>query len=312
MKESTIMARHVFQPRLFHNAIGLGDPVHWLEDGDTVVTQTIDAWGFDSKDEQVATRPNPVTGPFFVRGAEPGDTLEVRIGRMTPSRATGWTFAPIASNVVDPGIASGLPERRRSIWTLECEGTVARLADASSALKDWTVPIRPMIGCFGVAPPLKQAISTTTSGPYGGNMDYPLFAPGTRAQFPVFAPGALFYLGDGHASQGDGEIVGNGIETSFEVEFAVRVLKGRGIGWPRGETLDEIFTVGNARPLDQALQHATSEMLRWLSTDFGLDPVEASHVLGQCVRFDVANVFNPAYSVACRLSRKAIPSCKPS
>ena len=304
------MARHVFQPRIFHNAIGLGDPVHSVEDGDTVITQTIDAWGFDSKDEQVATRPNPVTGPFFVRGAETGDTLEIRIDRMTPSRATGWTFAPVASNVVDPGVASSLPERRRSIWTLDRGAMVAQLAEASAALQDWTVPVRPMIGCFGVAPALNQAISTATSGPYGGNMDYPLFAPGTSAQFPVSVSGALFYLGDGHASQGDGEIVGNGIETSFEVEFTVRLLKGRRIAWPRGETLDEIFAVGNARPLDQALQHATTELMKWLTTDFGLDLVEASHVLGQCARFDIANVYNPAYSVACRLSRKAIPNIR--
>jgi amidase len=300
------MSRHVFQPKVFHNVIGLGDAVLMIEDGDTVVTQTIDAWGFDARGEQVAIRPNPMTGPFFVRGAEPGGTLEVRLDRMTPSRATGWTFAPLASNVVDPAITSSLPERKRSIWALDHKGQVARLAEASAALQDWTVPIRPMIGCFGVAPSLNQAISTATSGPYGGNMDYPLFAPGTRAWFPVFEPGALFYLGDGHASQGDGEIVGNGIETSFEVEFTVRVINGRKIGWPRGETDDEIFTVGNARPLDQALQHATTEMIDWLATDFGLDVVEASHVLGQCVRFDIANVFNPAYSVACRLSRKAI------
>jgi acetamidase/formamidase len=102
--------------------------------------------------------------------------------------------------------------------------------------------------------------------------------------------------------------VGTGIETSFEVEFTVRVIKGQKIGWPRGETADEIFAVGNARPLDQALQHATTEMMNWLAGDFGLDAVEASHILGQCVRFDIANVFNPAYSVACRLPRKAIPN----
>jgi amidase len=308
--DPTNMSRHVFLPKVFHNAIGLGDPVLTVDDGDTVVTQTIDAWGFDASGEQVAIRPNPMTGPFFVRGAEPGDTLEVMIDRMTPSRTTGWTFAPVASNVVDPAITSSLPQRGRSIWMLDREGGVARLAEASAALQHWTVAMRPMIGCFGVAPALNQAISTVTSGPYGGNMDYPLFAPGTRAQFPVSLSGALFYLGDGHASQGDGELVGNGIETSFEVEFTTRVLKGRRIGWPRGETLDEIFTVGNARPLDQALQHATTELMNWLTTDFGLDLIEASHVLGQCVQFDIANVYNPAYSVACRLSRKAIPSCK--
>jgi amidase len=87
----------------------------------------------------------------------------------------------------------------------------------------------------------------------------------------------------------------------------VRLLKGRQIGWPRGENADDIFTVGNARPLDQALQHATTEMVRWLGSDYGLDPLAASHLLGQSVCYDVANVFNPAYSVICRLAKRAIP-----
>ena len=89
--------------------------------------------------------------------------------------------------------------------------------------------------------------------------------------------------------------------------FTARVLKGHRIGWPRGMNEHEIFTVGNARPLDQALQHATTEMLDWLMADYGLDAVAASHVMGQCVRYDVANVFNPAYSVACRVARAALP-----
>ena len=168
-----------------------------------------------------------------------------------------------------------------------------------------------MLGCFGVAPPFGQAISTATSGPNGGNMDYRRFGPGATAYFPVFAPGALFFLGDGHFCQGDGEIVGTGVETSFEVEFTVQVLKGRTISWPRGETEEFIFAVGNARPLDQALQHATSEMIAWLGTDYGLDPLAASHLLGQTVRYDVANVFNPAYSVACRLNKRLLAALAP-
>ena len=138
-------------------------------------------------------------------------------------------------------------------------------------------------------------------------VDYRLFGPGTVVWLPVFAAGARFYLGDCHAAQGDGEIVGNGIETSFEIEFTARLVKQRRIGWPRGETAEFIFTVGNARPLDQALQHATTEMLDWLSVAYGLDTVAASHILGQCVRYDIANVFNPAYSVACRLAKQALP-----
>ena len=298
------MARHAFNPACFRNAIGAAEPVLTIADGDTVVAATIDARGFDRHGAQVAGPPNPMTGPFFVARAEPGDTLIVHIDRMTPSRDTGWTFAPLAPNVVDPAFAAKMPERGQHIWNIDREAGTVRLAEPPASLVDWSAPLAPMIGCFGVAPAGGQAISTATSGPFGGNMDYRLFGPGTAAHFPVAVAGALFYLGDGHACQGDGEIVGTGIETSFEIEFTVRVAKGRSIGWPRGETAEDIFTIGNARPLDQALQHATTEMLAWLGTDYGLDLTAASHLLGQAVRYDVANVFNPAYSVACRLSKR--------
>lgn len=274
-----------------------------VADGDTIVTQTLDAIGFDDSNRQRAERPNPMTGPFHIEGAEPGDALAVRIDRMTPSRDTGWTFSVVAPNVVDPGFAAKLPERARSEWAIDAQDGTVRLAEPPPALRQWRMPLAPMIGCFGVAPSLGQAISTATSGPNGGNMDYRGFAPGATAYFPVFEPGALFFLGDGHACQGDGEIVGTGIETSFEVEFTVRVLKGRTLGWPRGENRDDIFTIGNARPLDQALQHATTEMIQWLGSDYGLDATAASHLLGQTVRYEVANVYNPAYSVVCRIAK---------
>jgi acetamidase/formamidase len=298
------MARHVFTPTRFYNAIGTAEPAFAVGDGDTLVTSTLDAWGFDARGERAAPPPNPMTGPIFIEGAEAGDTLEVRIDRMTPDRDTGWTFTPVASNVVDPAAVAKLPAREHATWRLDRAAGVARLAAAPASLVDWEVPLTPMIGCFGVAPALGQALSTATSGPNGGNMDYRRFGPGTTAYFPVAVAGALFYLGDGHFCQGDGEIVGTGIETSFEIEVTFRVLKGKTIGWPRGETADDIFTVGNARPLDQALQHATTEMLAWLEEDYGLDAISASHLLGQTVRYDVANVFNPAYSVACRVAKK--------
>jgi acetamidase/formamidase len=138
-------------------------------------------------------------------------------------------------------------------------------------------------------------------------MDYRLFGPGTTVWFPVAVEGALFFLGDCHATQGDGEIVGTGIETCFEVEVRLTVEKGKTITWPRGETAEDIFTVGNARPLDQALQHATSEMARWLAADYGLDLLAASHLLGQVVRYDVGNVYDPAYTMACRVAKKWLP-----
>ena len=305
------MTCHRFIADIFHNAIGSHAPVARIGDGDTVVTETVDAWGFDKDGVRRHTPPNPMTGPFYVEGAEPGDQLAVRIDRMTANRDEGWTFGPVAANVVDPAVAALLPKRERTLWRLDRTAGVARLVDPPSALARFEVAFAPMLGCFGVAPPLGQAISTATSGPYGGNMDYRRFGPGATAYFPVFAPGALFFLGDGHFCQGDGEIVGTGIETSFEVEFTVSLKKGGAGSWPRGETPQAIFAIGNARPLDQALQHATTEMLAWLSADYGLDTKAASHLLGQAVRYDVANVFNPAYSVACRLEKRVLAALAP-
>jgi amidase len=252
------MARHRFEPTRFTNAIGAGEPAPTIANGDTVVAATVDAHGFDRQGRQVAQPPNPMTGPFYIEGAEPGDSLSVAIDRMTPARETGWTYAPLAPNVIDPALVAKMPERRQCSWIIDRQAATARLADPPPALRHWSVPLAPMIGCFGVAPSGGQAISTATSGSFGGNMDYRGFAAGTTVHFPVAVAGALFYLGDGHACQGDGEIVGTGIETAFEIEFTVRLLKGMPIGWPRAETADEIFTMGNARPLDLALQHATT------------------------------------------------------
>ena len=236
-------------------------------------------------------------------GLHPHAPLTPRAATPRPSRATGWTYSPLAFTVLDPAAIVERPASERAVWQIDQAAGVVRLQDPPPALAGFAPAIAPMIGCFGVAPAGGQALSTATSAQNGGNMDYRLFAPGTTAWFPVAVPGALFYLGDGHACQGDGEIVGTGIETSFEMEVTFRVLK-RQITWPRGETAEDIFTVGNARPLDQALQHATTEMVRWLAEDYGLDARAASHLMGQVVRYDVGNVFNPAYTVACRIAKK--------
>ena len=136
-------------------------------------------------------------------------------------------------------------------------------------------------------------------------MDYRRLGPGATVWFPVSSPGALFFLGDAHACQGDGEIVGTGVETCFRITLRLSVEKRR-ITWPRGQTTRDIFTLGNARPLDQALQHATTEMVRWLTGDYGLEISAASHLMGQTVRYDIANVYDPAYTVACRLPRRVL------
>jgi len=182
------------------------------------------------------------------------------------------------------------PEHQRGEWRLDRARGTATLISPQTALGEFTVPLAPMLGCFGVAPAQGQAISTATSAEHGGNMDYRGFVAGVTVYFPVFVPGALFHLGDGHAVKGVGEVVGTGIGCSCDVQFTVRLIKVKRIGWPRGEDANAIFTAGNARPLDQALQHATSEMLRWLQEDYGLDGRAASTLLGRPGTLaDVAN-----------------------
>ena len=295
------MAIHRFQPTHYHTAIGSHEPVLRIDSGDSVITTTVDALGKDASDAPVTPRGNPQTGPFYIEGSEPGDTLVVRFDRIWPSRVIGYTGSVVAPNVVDPAYVRELPERELAEWRVDLERGTATLIKPETKLGNLTIPLAPMLGCFGVAPLGGQAISTATSAEHGGNMDYRGFVAGVTVYFPVFVPGALLHLGDGHATQGDGEIVGTGIEISMEVQFSVRVIKGKRIRWPRGENAEYIFTVGNARPLDQAVQHATTEMLRWLKEDYGLDSTSASLLLGQCVEYDLGNVFDPAYTMVCKV-----------
>ncbi len=300
------MAIHHFEPTHYHNTIGSHEPVLHIADGDTVITTTVDAVGYDAEDKPVTAGGNPQTGPFYVQGTEPGDTLAVYLDRLHPNRDRGLSNTVIAPNVVDPDYARLLPQDANAEWRIDRERGTATLVTPDTSLGALTLPLAPMLGCFGVAPSEGQAISTATSGPHGGNMDYRGFMSGVTVYFPVFVLGALLHLGDGHALQGDGEIVGAGIDISFDVQFTVRILKGKHIAWPRGENADYIFTVGNARPLDQAVQHATTEMARWLTEDYG-HGVRAAHILlGQCVEYDLGNVFDPAYTMVCKVRKDVL------
>ena len=301
------MSTHTFVATHWHNVLGTVPPALRIASGDVVITRTLDAGGVDEAGVARSVGPNPMNGPIFVEGAKPGDALVVDILRMTPIRENGWTRAALAGNVVDPERVRDLPPRDRADWVIDAEAGTVRLKSPPAGLEHLVLPFEPMIGCLGVAPALGQAFSTATSAENGGNMDYRGCRPGASISFPVFVPGALFFLGDCHAIQGDGEIVGTGVETAMEVEVRLTVRKARQQAWPRGETEDAIFTLGNARPLDQALQHATTEMLDWLTSDYGLSAIAASHLLGQVVRYDVGNVFDPAYTMACRVEKKWLP-----
>ena len=169
------------------------------------------------------------------------------------------------------------------------------------------VPLRPMLGCVAVAPARKEAVATSTPGAFGGNMDYNGIVVGTTLMLPVSEPGALLFVGDGHARQGDGEVVGNALEVSMHVEFTVDLLKDQKIGWPRLESDEHLMTIGSARPLLQALQHATTELQRWLMSDHGFDERGSSLLLGHAMEYDIANVVDPHFTVVAKIRKDLLP-----
>src|SRR3954471_8837106 len=217
------VATHDFEPTTFHVSLGSHKPALRIASGDTVKTWCVDSSGYDRNGDDITEGGNPQTGPFFVEGAAPGDTLAVPLERVEPNRTRGLSGQVVALNVVDPWLAAELPEGTRPDWgTRRPQRRTARLDDPPPGLESLgELPLDPMVGCFGVAPPQGQAISCATSGEHGGNMDYRGFRESVTVDFPVFAEGGLFHLGDGHALQGDGEIVGTGIEVSMDVEFSL-------------------------------------------------------------------------------------------
>ena len=296
--------RHRYRPTHYYRTLGTHEPVVSIGDGDTVVTTTVDAGGGDATGEQVTPRGNPQTGPFHVDGAEPGDALAVTLHAVAPNRGSGFTTSSVDAQVLEPGFDAGT--KRMVDWRLDLDRGTAAPIDVPG-LEALQVPLRPMIGCFGVAPDRGEAISTATSGPHGGNMDYAGFVAGVTVWFPVSVPGALFFLGDVHAVQGDGEITGNGVEVSADVTFSVRVLSGRTIAWPRAVSGDHLMTVGCGRPLDQCVQYATGEMLRWLG-ELGLPETAAHTLLGQAVEYDLGNIYDPAYVMVCKVRTDTLRS----
>jgi amidase len=299
---------HRFMPTQFYNTYSAAHPPALrIAPGDRVVTKTIDASGMDWDGKTVASGPNPQTGPFYIEGAEPGDMLAIRFDRIETNRAMAYSASLLAPYAVDPQAIAARTDReaRRVTWTIDKARGLARLDQADVQPGSLEVPLRPMLGCVGVAPARKEAFSTATPGAYGGNMDYAWLNAGVTVMLPVNEPGALLFIGDGHARQGEGEVVGTGLETSMDVEFTVNLVKKKAIGWPRLENETHIMVLGSARPLLEAFQHATSELQRWLMADYGMSERGAQTFMGQATEYEIANVVDPNFTVVAKI-RKAM------
>ena len=301
---------HRFVPTQFYNTYSAAHPpVLRIMPGDRVVTKTIDAAGTDWNGKSVGSGPNPQTGPFYVEGAEPGDMLAVTFDKIETNRVMAYSASLLAPYTVDPQAIAARTDReaRRLTWTIEKARGVAHLDQADVQPGGLELPLRPMLGCVGVAPARKEAISTATPGPYGGNMDYAWLNAGVTLMLPVNEPGALLFIGDGHARQGEGEVAGTGLETSMDVEFTVKVVKKQAIGWPRLENGTHIMVLGSARPLLEAFQHATTELQRWLMADYGMTERGVQTFMGQATEYEVANVVDPNFTVVAKIRKATLP-----
>jgi amidase len=298
---------HRFEPKEFHNTFsGAHQPVLRIKPGDHVVTYTIDARGVDSAGAQRGQGPNPETGPFYIEGAEPGDMLAVHLLRLETNRATGYSGTLLAPYTADPGFLrlEALREPKTVTWQIDKQKGIAYLDPGEFKGSRIELPLRPMLGCVATAPAGKAAIPTTFPDNFGGNMDYNGMGAGATLMLPVFEPGALLFLGDGHARQGDGEVLGGAIETSLDVEFSVDLVKRKKINWPRLENQDFIMVLGSSRAINEALQHATTELMRWLMESYGFDERGASLLLGQAMEYEISNVVDPEFTMVAKMGKR--------
>src|SRR5260370_21126961 len=273
---------HVFEPTVFHRQFaGTIAPALHINPGDTIKTTTVDAGGKDAKGVRRARGGNPETGPFYVEGAMPGDTLAIQFHRIRLNRDSAGSGDRIVPSAVLPNYYRNakFDDKFDSEWRLDREAGVGMLAKPTERLKNFRVQLQPMLGCVGVAPPNNQAFRSGWLGSWGGNMDFNGLREGTTVYLPVYQEGALLFVGDGHALEGGGELNGDALETSMDVEFTVNLIRGQSTQAPRFENGEDLMASGIAGSLHDALQQATTELPRLLERDYKLSPNESNVVL---------------------------------
>ncbi|PWU08470.1 MAG: acetamidase [Terriglobia bacterium] len=296
---------------------GMAAPVAHLKSGEIIETNTLDAFGNALKKPgdrlSMVKGDNPLTGPFYVDGAQPGDTLAVRIldlqvdgNQGVGSLAPG--FGALNQTTYTAMLHTALPER---IWFYPIDKATNtatfRALDSKFSVK---IPLHPFLGCIGVAPAGGEARSSLVPAEFGGNMDAPEAAAGNVLYLPVNVPGALLYMGDGHAAMGDGEIAGSAIEVPLTERVQVNVIKGKKINWPRFENDGAIMAVGAYRPLDDALRIAFTELVEWIHKDYGLSTLDAYELLSKVARVHLDEMVDPNYVVVASIEKKFLPPKK--
>jgi len=296
----------LFEPNTYPRLFGTAQPALRINAGDTVRTATLDAGGRDAADASRAAGGNPQNGPIYVDGAIPGDTLAVTINRIRLDKTVARSGSAIVAAAVTAEYASGTKPDPRIDGEWKLDGTRAMLARPSERLSTFSVQLKPMIGGLGVAPARGEAFRAQQLGSYGGNLDYNGLTEGTTVYLPVARDGALLYVGDVHALQGDGEITGDALETSAEIELTIDVVPGYQSAAPRAENADYLMSSGIAGSLEGAVRQATTQLTQWLERDYGLTHSEAAIVLGTTIQYDLAAIGNPQFHVVAKVRKGSL------
>jgi amidase len=296
---------------------GVAPPVAHLQPGNILEANSLDCFGNAIKKPgdtlALSKGDNPLTGPFYIDGAEPGDTLVVHVLDLQVDGDQGLgAFAPgfgaLNETFYTPMLHPPLPEK---IWfyPIDHASNTATFQALDSNYKV-KIPLHPFLGCIGVAPAGGEARSSVVPAEFGGNMDAPEASAGNTIYFPVNVAGALLYFGDGHAAMGDGEIAGTAIEVPMRSRLRVDVVKGKQTRWPRFENDQEIMAAGIYRPVDDALRIAFTELVAWIHGDYGLSELDAYELLSKVGKIHLTEMVDPNYVVVASIEKKYLPPKK--
>lgn len=297
-------------------AFGPGEPVARLASGEVLETDTLncvnDCAGIPADKLEFAKNSNLLTGPFYIDGAQPGDTLAIEFLEMHPNGDGEGEISPgfgaINSTNYTPMLNPDLPRRRWTYPIDRASNTATFTAhDGNFSVK---IPMHPFLGCVGVAPALGETRDSLVPAEFGGNMDSSESSVGNTLYLPVNVAGALLYVGDGHAAMGDGEIGGTAIEVPMHVRMRLRVIKGQAIAWPRWENQNELMAAGIYRPLDDCLRIAFTQLVGWIHSDYGLSEMDAYELLSKVATIHLAEMVDPNYVVIAKIDKKFLPPKK--
>ncbi len=287
-----------------------------MRQGDTIETETIDAGGYDQQGVKRQRGGNPLTGPFYVDQAKAGDVLAISLLKVSLNRNYAFTTEGFVGRSMPDSIIKQFGKKLSLVrWTLDRQGGFAWPDTAHKSyihLRDFKIPLRPFLGCVGLAPANgKNEILSYFQGPFGGNLDFHLLTRGATIYLPVFHDGAYLYFGDGHALQGAGEIAGNALETSMDIAFSVRIIKNApSMTSPLLEDSIWLMAIGIDKELDKALKIAGGSLLDWLLSEYELSLAESTQVLSTSIEYEIAEIADPYVEVVAKIRKDLLTSLR--